>query len=193
MTFWLLSPLLLLLLLPQGSNGNSNQWLQAVYVLCKLCNCNTSMIIKLLSMTLYLQSLYYFGFIICIVEPVSIKVYSDFGNSSLHCWLVSAPYCSQSGRLCFRLDLASHWFFAIKLPRLIASWLQHARWGSLLLCLHVKIIICSTALNRPQVTLDVVSNFPSFTSLHIIKESSSYDFNQLQYCITNLYDHHFGV
>ena len=97
-TFWLLSVLLLLLLLA-SSHGNSNQWLQAVCVLCKLCNCNTSMItIKFLSMTLYLQSLYYFGFVICTVEPVSIKVYSNFGNSFLHSGLkITAGQRTMSG------------------------------------------------------------------------------------------------
>ena len=63
----------------------------------------------------YSQSLYYFCFIICFVESVSIKVFSNFGNSSLHCWVVSAAE-SQSGRLGSRLDLTSHWFCAIKLP-----------------------------------------------------------------------------
>ena len=49
-------------------------------------------------MTLYLQSLYYFGFVICTVEPVSIKVYSNFGNSFLHSGLkITAGKRTMSG------------------------------------------------------------------------------------------------
>ena len=38
---------------------NSNQWLQAVCILCKLCNCNTSMITKILLYTVTLLFLFH--------------------------------------------------------------------------------------------------------------------------------------